>query len=151
MAHRAKRVTDAIQVHDDQLYAKDEGGAIRIYRRCKEYRPERLDFNTEVLNLVRNDHLVMSLTDTWGYRGKRVDWGIEPIMARLRALDLWNSENLSTAFFKQEEEDEKSRGKAFRNNVESFLYDFKGQFAKATDDINTSNLSKRSFNNKIGV
>jgi hypothetical protein len=142
MAHRANKITAAIQAHDYLLYAKDDGRAIRIYRKQKEFRPEYLGFEKPVLNLVRNDYLVMSLTDTWGMNGRRVDWGIEPILARLKAMDLWNSGNIGDQFFEDEKKHEESKSKEFRNNVESFLYDFKGQFAKATSDINTSNLNK---------
>ena len=108
MSHTARRITDEIQRYDYKLYAKkDNDGVIRIYRKCKEYRSEQLTRDVSVLNLINNDHLVMSLTDTWGFRGKPVDWGVLPIMARLRAMDLWNSENLSSEFFKNEEKDEK--------------------------------------------
>lgn len=149
MAHRAKRITDAIQALDYELYAKDDGVAIRIYRKCKELRSEALTPDVQVLNVVRNDHLVMSLTDTWGVKGKRVDWGIEPILARIKALDLWNSNNMATEFFAQEEQDAKSKERKLRNSTEDFLYDFKDQFAKATNDINTSGFSKRI--NNLGV
>lgn len=148
--HRARKITNAIQSYDAELYAKDDGRAIRIYRKGKEYRQEQLTFQTSILNLVRNDHLVMSLTDTWGISGKRVDWGIEPIMARIRALDLWQNQNMANQFFEQEEKFEKSKEREFRNNVESFLYDFKSTFAKSMNDVNTSNLSKK-INKRIGV
>lgn len=143
MSHRARRITDAVQTYDRLLYAKDDGRAIRIFRKGKAYRPEQLSYDVKVWNLISDDHLVMSMTDTWGVNGKRVDWGIEPIMARLRALDLWNSDNLANRFFEQEEIDQKSRERQMRNSTEAFLYDFKSQFARATNDVNTSNLSKR--------
>lgn len=149
MSHRARRITDAIQTHDYELYAKDDGKAIRIYRKQKELRKESLTSEISVWNVVRNDHLVMSLTDNWGVHGNRVDWGVEPIMARLRALDLWNSDNAADQFFKNEEKHEASKSRAFRNNVESFLGDFKSQFAKSTNDINTSNMSK--INKRLGA
>jgi len=142
MNYRARRLTHFLKTHDPELYARDDGQSIKVYRRCKEFRLESLGYETPVLNLVRNDHLVMSLTDTWGVKGKRVDWGIEPVMARIKALDLWNSNNLADQFFKEEEEHEKQKAKDFSNNVESFLYDFRSQFKKATSDINTSNLNK---------
>ena len=142
MTYRARRITKALQIYDYMLYAKEDNSAIRIYRKCTEFRLEQIDVNIPVWNMVRNDHLVMSLTDTWGVRGKPVDWGIEPIMARIKALDLWNNDNLSTQFFKDEEKDKESRERDFRNNTEAFLYDFRSQFAKATNDVNTSSLSK---------
>lgn len=142
MSFRARRITKALQTYDYELYAKQDNEVIRVYRKCKELRIEHIDVNTPMLNMVRNDHLVMSLTDTWGTRGKPVDWGIEPIMARIKALDLWNSDNLSSKFFTDEEKEEESKMRDFRNSTESFLYDFKSQFARATNDVNTSSLSK---------
>jgi hypothetical protein len=139
---RCDEITRAIQGHDRDLYAKKVGSMIQIFRKCKEYRRETLDHGITLWNLIRNDWLVMSLTDTWGARGKPVEWGILPIMARIKALDLWNSDNVSKEFFEQEEKDEKSKERDFKNNVESFLYDFRSQFAKATNDINTSTLNK---------
>lgn len=142
MSHRAHRISDAVQTYDYLLYAKADWDSIKIYRKCKEYRNDWLSFEVPLLVVQRNDHLVMSLTDTWGARGKKVDWGIEPIMARLKAMDLWNSHNVADEFFKNEEKHKKSKERDFRNNVESFLYDFKSQFQKATGDINTSSMSK---------
>lgn len=145
MSWATKRITDEISRYDYKLYAKkDNDGTIRIYRQCKEYRPELLAHGVAVLNVIRNDHLVMSLTDTWGVRGKPVEWGILPILARLRAMDLWNSDNLMTAFIKNEEVDEKRREKKMKNTTEDFLYEFRDSFKKATNDINTSQLSKRA-------
>lgn len=142
MVNRARRITAAVQTHDPLLYAKDDGKAIRIYRKQKEWRRESLNNYTPIWTFVRNDHLVMSLTDTWGVTGKPVDWGIEPVLARIKALDLWGNDNLANQFFVEEEKHEKSKERDFKNNVESFLYDFRSTFAKGTNDINTSLLSK---------
>lgn len=142
MSYRARRITSAIKPIDAKLYAHHDGKCIRIFRESYEYRREALNSYIGFWNVVRNDHLVMSLTDNWGVNGKPVDWGILPICARLKALDLWNNDNLINKIFIDEEKDKISREKNFRNNVESFLGDFRSQFAKATNDINTSSLSK---------
>ena len=143
MSSRARQITAALKSYDYELYAKEDyNGVIRIYRKCKEMRSEWISYQVPLGVIVRNDHLVMSLTDTWGSRGQKVDWGILPIMARIKALDLWNSRNLSNEFFEQEEKDEISRERHMRNTTESFLYEFKDQFKKATNDINTSSLNK---------
>jgi hypothetical protein len=142
MSNRAKRITKAIKSIDAKLYAKHDGKCIRIFRESYEYRRELLNVNMHFWNIVRNDHLVMSLTDNWGVNGKPVDWGILPIMARLKALDLWNSDNLINQLWVDHEKHEKSKERSFRNNVESFLGDFRSTFAKATNDINTSSLAK---------
>ena len=145
MSYRAEVITRAVRGYDSKLYAKmDDDKVIRIYRKCKEFRQEWLSEGVPFLNVVRNDHLVMSLTDTWGRNGKSVEWGVLPIMARLEAMDLWKNENFATEFFKNEEADEKRRERKMKNSTEDFLYEFRDAFKNATNDINTSSLSKRA-------
>lgn len=64
------------------------------------------------------------------------------MLARLQALDLWANGITADDVIEQHEKWEKSKEKDLRNNIESFLGDFRRQFAKATDGINTSNLKK---------
>jgi hypothetical protein len=87
-------------------------------------------------------HFVFSLTDTWTADGKPVPWGIDVVVNRLKAHDLWRDEDFVEKFFQSEEKREEGERRNFRNNVESFLYDFRRQFARATDGINTSSLEK---------
>lgn len=71
-----------------------------------------------------------------------MNWGVEVIIARLKALDLWRNDKLAEELILGYEKDEQIKQKDFRNNVESFLKDFRRQFAKATDGINTACLSQ---------
>jgi len=139
---RADRITTEVRKYDSKLYAKKEDGVIHIYRKCKELRKEWLADGVPVLNVVENPYRVMSLTDTGNIRGKSVDWGIDPILAKLRAMDLWNS-GIGVEHFKEEHEKaEKSKERDFANSTEAFLYDMKSAFAKSVSDVNTSNLTK---------
>ncbi len=89
-------------------------------------------------------NLLMSLTDTWTASGKPVSWGIEVVLNRIKAHDLWRDDTFVERWIKDQDKIEQGREKDFRNNVESFLYDFRSQFHKATNEINTSNLNKVS-------
>jgi len=83
---------------------------------------------------------VFSLTDTWTINGEPRDWGIDPVLNRLRAHDLAHNPDLFKQLEQSQEKREKSKRRDFSNSVESFMYDFRDQFAKATNEINTSPL-----------
>ncbi len=119
----------AVRRYDAYLFANLEAdGAIHIYRKAP--------FSVSL------PHHVFTLTDTWTIHGKPVEWGIEPVLARLKAMDLWKEETevdrIETNLKKQDETKERD----FKNNVESFLKDFRRQFARSTDGINTGSLAK---------
>lgn len=147
---RAERITRAIQEHDGQLFAKREGEVIHIFRKWKKYVPIWLDEASYILHARPDRHLIFSLTDNWTVHGSPVDWGIEPIIARLKAMDLWGRSDFMDEWFKERERIEQSKRRDFRNNVESFMYDFRDQFKKATKDINTANLEKIDRRKKHG-
>lgn len=139
---RAKRLTRALQAYDSALFCGQENGVLNVYRRTKTY--EKYDLDGSVLLASKPfRHHVMALTHNWNVSGVPVDWGIEPILCRVKAMDLWNNDLHSAAtLIKGYEKAKEIEEKDFRNNVESFLYDFRSQFAKATNDVNTSTLSK---------
>ncbi len=87
-------------------------------------------------------HLIFSLTDTWQPTGRPVQWGSEVVINRIKAHDLWRDDQWIENYIKQEEKDKESKDRAMQNSIESFLYEFRRQFAKATDGINTSTLNK---------
>ena len=140
MSWRAKRVTSELRQFDRKLYALEEKGQINIYRhsvRMEEYEHEGVPF----IYTRRSPHYICSLTHNWKMNGTPVDWGLEPIRARFKAMDLWQR-NLAEDLIKDYEKDAESKKRDFSNNMESFLYDFRSQFKKATADINTSTLDK---------
>lgn len=57
-------------------------------------------------------------------------------------MDLWRDDTFVEKLIAQTEKNKESRDRDRRNSVESFLYEFKSQFQKATNDINTSTLEK---------
>lgn len=140
---RVERLTRELQKHDRELYANwIPDKCIAIYRKSKSYEaPQRLDDGSWLRVCRFAPHFVFALTDTWTMNGERVDWGIEPVMARIRAMDLWNRD-VAGDLIHQYKKDDESAERDGRNNIESFLYEFRGQFAKSFKDVNTSNLNK---------
>lgn len=126
---RVQNITREVRMHDECLYAQ-------------ETKPGRIDLYRKNRNGMEPPHYLMSLTDNWQATGRPVDWGVEPILSRLRAMDLWRDDNFVERFVADSEKEDASRERARKNSVESFLYDFRSQFAKATNEINTSTLER---------
>lgn len=140
---RLRRITSAIQDHDRELFAKEQHGRIDILRKGYKYEAYELDEDTVLQALKRNDYLVMSLTDTWNALGNPVDWGLEPIVARLRAMDLWRRD-IAEEQIRLHEKDAMSQDRDMDNNIEAYLKENRRAIAKHWGDINTSTLDKRS-------
>lgn len=142
MTPRTAQLTKHLKVFDRLLYAEQgHSGQHAIFRKSKRY--EHFEFEGQTLFYERSSpHLIFALTDTWAPGGRPVDWGIEPILNRLKAMDMWADETVYDRFMKQEEKEKESKDKYLKNSIEDFLKDFRRQFARATNDVNTSSLSK---------
>ncbi len=126
---RVADISRALKQHDSCLYAQEtKPGRIDVYRKSQ--------FGGHPPNLV------FSLTENWLVTGRPVPWGIDVVLNRLKAHDLWRDDRFVERLIEDQEKEEESKTRDFRNNVESFLYDFRRQFQKATNDINTSTLNK---------
>lgn len=146
MRNRLARITSEIKKYDRALFCSETSEGIpAIFR--KTVRQEVFDMSEDEkasLVVFKDSHqLVFPLTDTWKVTGKIVDWGIEPILARLKAMDLWNNESLTEDLIKSYEKTEQTRAKDHRNNIESFFSDMRGTFKKDWSDINTSSMAKK--------
>ncbi len=84
---REHRLTQVVKEYDPKLFVKsDETGKMHLIR--KTTRMERISFNGQSVLCSRPDYQsIFSLTDNWLSSGTAVDWGIEPIMARIREID----------------------------------------------------------------
>lgn len=121
-----KRYTEAVREHDSYLFAdRLPCGAIGIFRKT-----------------AIGPQIIFALTDTWVETGTPVYWGVEVVLNRLRAHDLWKSGNVFDEIEAEDKREEEAKERALKNSTESFLIDFRKQFARATDGINTSTLAK---------
>ena len=127
MDSRLRDLNNELKKYDRQLYVdRDLSGKLHIYRRKSS---------------ISNDY-VFSLTEDWTTRGAPANWGVLPILNRLRAMDLQSHPDIFKELEDAYNKSKESKQRDTRNNVESFLLDFRRQFAKATNEINTGTLEK---------
>lgn len=143
MWERKDQITKAIKKYDRELYCDwSPQGPLVIYRKGHRYEP--MEVNGVIIHYqIPSPHYVFALTDTWVITGKSIEWGIEPILARLKAMDLWRDDDIIKEHTRNYHKGEESKARDQRNSIESFLYEFRSQFAKATNNVNTSLLDKR--------
>jgi hypothetical protein len=134
---RRKDYDEAIH-SDPWVYVKQ----VQVKRKITRLEGCWLDDETRLFATKEMGDIVFSLTDNWSITGEPVDWGIEVIMARIKACDMWNRgfaniiEEMDKEALKADESKERSR----HNTVESFLYDFRDAFKESTKHINTANM-----------
>ena len=129
MDSRVKSVNRIVRGYDKYLFAqREQNGNVHIYR-----------LTSDPANPM---YFVCALTDNWLATGRNREWGLEVIRARLKAMDIWADESPLDRLEKEHERREESDKRSFGNNVEAFMYDFRRQFARATNEVNTGSLSK---------
>lgn len=148
---RAKVVSDFVKRHDRLLYCESRDGKLCIYR--KSQRIESYEIDNVTIHFVRPaPYFVCALTENWSMDAEPRDWGLLPILERLQFLDLWNRD-LVREIREQDENKRQSRDRALDNHLEAYLKDHRREFAKATNDIRTSNMEntdKRKTGEKNG-
>lgn len=141
---RARQIENVIKKHDPMLVCrKDLKGVMRVFR--KAFRKELiwLDDNKFLIYGQPELQTVFSITEDWTERTKPVDWGIEPILARLKAIDAWSNESLMEELMSSYEKSEESKRRAFRNDVESFMYEMRPAFKKTFSDTRTALMNNK--------
>lgn len=139
--YRRSVINRHLQKYDPTLYATvDFQGVPCVYKVAYRYEECSYQGITYVYP-VRDDHYIFALTDDWKPSGNIVDLGIEPIMEHVQEIDghrheIWKQ--LCENYEKRAKSDERHRD----SENEAFFKDFRRQFAKATEHINTSCLEK---------
>lgn len=132
---RASALTKHLKRHDSDLYAACEAHSVLPATRViyvLRRNPSRL----------HEPFFIFALTEDWSAKAPPRDWGIEVVLNRIIGLDLWKNETVVDRFIKEYEKREESERRSVRNDIESFLLDFRKDFARATNHINTSCLPK---------
>jgi len=126
MNWQLRQMNTAIKKHDRDLFVNESHtGMVQIFRKKGKQK-----------------QYVMSLTEDWSANSEPVPWGTLPVLQRLKMIDVWNNEALFEEMEKQRQKDEKSKEREFDNQTESFLYEFRDQFKKTFNDVNTANMDK---------
>lgn len=136
-----RAINRELKYFDRELYAvKSDVGLVQIYR--KGIRWEYFDFGSDRLIYSRlNPHYILSLTENWTLESAPVEWGIEPLMGRLREIDNHNHDVLGR-IHKDNEKREQLKRRASVNEYKAAAYDLRRDFARAVNDVNTSTLEK---------
>lgn len=144
---RTERLENHLKAHDYNLYVSRREGKLCVMR--KSTRVEYYDVDGVSIGFVRPaPHFIIALTKDWTLRGESVDWGFEPILNHLKAIDLWNRDQVKM-IEAQQVKDNESADRELANSNESFLKDYRRQFAKTFDWVNTANLDKKRDSRRI--
>lgn len=141
---RTERISRVVKTYDPKLYCERSGeGKLCVYR--KSSRIETYDVDGQSIQFVRpTPYFVFALTHNWKMNGRPVEWGIEPILARLNAIDLWKRD-LAGESIQNSEDYSANKERDLHNSVESFLYEFRSQFKETFKDVNTASMKKKDL------
>lgn len=136
-----RTINRELKFFDRKLYAdKTADGKVQIFREGVQW--DSIPFENSVLWYSRpQPYYILSLTHNWAQQGKPVEWGLEPLLMRLREIDDHRIDVLG----KIHEENEKRAQLARRskhNEYKAAAADSRRDFARAVNDINTSTLNK---------
>lgn len=127
---RASRLTEVVRTYDRALYVVKSGEMLQLWRR--EY---PVDKNGIPTSSRPEEHFILALTHDWTLKGKPVDWGIEPLMNRIKDMDAWRDDTYYEKIMEDRELQSKLKKRRFKNNLKALAYDSRRDIAKASDDI----------------
>jgi len=138
---REIRIEQTLKQHDPKLFLnRNYLGELQVMRHA--FRQVAYDLgNVQMINFEPAPHYIMSLTEDWTSRTAPVDWGLECISKKLREIDGWNPESVISNMEKHNAKIDASKKRAFENETEAFVKDWRSDFAKATSDILTHSTS----------
>lgn len=136
---RIDRLNEVLRAYDRDLFVnKIPSGMLQIHRKVNKSKVTR--FNEDEIDPgYLHPQFILALTHNWLLTGEPVDWGIEPIMETLRSMDQWNHDDFNEMI---ETRDRKERDRLRSQNSEfrAIAADLRKDYARATNDINVSNL-----------
>lgn len=97
---------------------------------------------SRVFAIVNSPLYIMSLTEDWTPHTGPVEWGLECIGRKLNDIDSYNPYSTINQMDNINGKIDEEKKRSFANETEFFLKEFRPQFAKSFDGVNTSNLTK---------
>lgn len=142
-------VNKAVKNFDRELFAKRDGaGVIRVYHDKREYDVYKYEGANLFVPVSRPYH-VFSLTDTWGYWGKPVSYGLLPLREKLLQVSMENRDRLFQELTDAEKASEETRKKDISNITENYAREAREVFKDATKDVVFSNIDKKNDKRRI--
>lgn len=150
MDTRLREINRELKSYDRDLYAdRIQSGMVQIYRKSVRWESFKYD-NFTFHYAKKNPQFILALTDNWLLTGKPAEWGLEPLIQRMKEMDQWRDDGQYARLVKERERQEEDKERSKRNNIRAIASDLRKDFAKATNEINTSTLEKidkRRFKN----
>lgn len=139
MDARVKQFNQSVKVYDRKLFVvRVSNGMIQIHREGE--RLEDSDLPEEIESRRPFPQLILCLTDDWTLQGQPVEWGLEPVLKKLRSMDSWTQERIFKDLYEERERNQKTKQQSRKNEYRAIAMDMRKDFARATNDINTSTL-----------
>ena len=143
MKARFLEVAKLVKRYDPRLFIiKSSDGVIKVYRRTQD----RAYWDDETL---LDTHVpctfVLALTHDWTLQGRPTDWGLEPLWQRLLEMDGWRNDRIGEEMRLERNRAAEIRERSTRNTIRAKAYDLRSEFAKATNEINTSTMEKTDY------
>lgn len=131
---KVRRYTKIVSRYDRRLFAVNAGTHIQIHRQA-----DRLD--QTFLGSPMTQY-ILALTDTWKPDGQSAEWGELPLLAQLKSMDRWVNPIDLDEMRKQRDAEKSDKQRMRGNEIAARAADLRKDFARVTNDINTSTLEK---------
>lgn len=141
MDSRVRVLNKHLKDYDKDLVAMRLGDRINVYRYTNYWETFEWE-DKRYYYAKRFPQFILSLSHNWLADGSPVDWGIEPLMRKIREMDQWRDDSMYENLVKERERKDELLKREQRNVIKAAAYDLRAEFAKATNDINTSTLDK---------
>lgn len=138
---KVSRLNKELKNYDYKLFAiRVQSGMIHVRRKAANVGDS--DFDIDSGHSGPPSYFVCALSDNWSQLGKAVDWGIEPVMDRIKTMDLWSSHHNLNDMRARRERDKRDQDRQLQNDFRAIAADMRKDFARSVNDINTSSLEK---------
>ena len=146
---REYRLTEVVKKYDPKLFVK-RGDDQKLHLIRDRIRWNTFYYNDVCYRYSQSDPFqIMSLTDDWSANGQAVDWGIEPLMARIREIDSQRSSEIIDRINLAHELREESKARDFDRMTEDFTKELKTAADIDFKDFNASQYDYKELVKKV--
>lgn len=136
MDFELKKINQALRKYDRDLYAlREPVGVINVFRQGRRIDDSMIPDCLEYLEILRpNPQYLFSLTNNWNLNGTPVEWGLEPIMYKIREMDSWSHEISLDDMRRKREWADREAERIRVNEFKAVASELRRPFAKITND-----------------
>jgi len=140
---REQRYTHELKLYDRNLFCRKEAdGYYKIFQKTKRVIYYDVD-GAHMGFVVPEEKFICPLSEDWSMRSKPVEWGLLPLMQKIRSMDAMNKDAEVYKWEEQERKSQEEKDRNLKNEAEAFASDFRSAFKKEFDYTLTHNLDKK--------